>query len=192
VARLSPLRVLLVEADFGDREFLREALEEAAALRLWPGDPGVRITPVLSLEDACDFAFDGAFDVIVFHASLPDSPVAHESFSRLASVAPSCPLIALTEADDPFTAAQLLRQGAQDVLVKSHIDAAPLGIAIRNAVERQRFVNALRSATRPDAPAALPSVSPFIPPDEDGLLAMIEVTGVSSDAPELRAAMLSD
>ena len=187
----SPIRVLLAEDDPSDGSFLREALLEAASAPEWPGSAGVDLLTLETLADVCDVAFDGGFDVILLNLSLPDSPVLRDTFSQVRSVVPGTAIVVLCDDDDPILAAHLLREGAQAVLVKAAIDARPLALAIRDAIERQRFVKTLLFAVSPEAAAtaALPE-PPSAADDADALLSLVSIAGVSGA--ELEAAMLAD
>ncbi len=195
MAHHSPLRILLVEDDIADRQFIDEAVNEAASLRAWPEYPGVIVICAESLEDACLIGFDGCFDAILLNLSLPDSPALQESFDKFRSVTSESPLLVLADDNDPLLAGRLLREGAQDVLVKSTLDASLLAVAIRNAIERQRFVNAARfDPVRASSPQA---ILPFEIPEDDGdaeslLLALVDIADVSAAAPDVEAVMLAD
>ena len=174
------LRVLLVADDLAQGQFLREALAEG---------PGVEVVSSETLEDACDLAFDGVFDVILLDLAVRDSAVPRETFAQLRSVAPGTPILILAGDDDPVLAGLLLREGAQDVLVRKSIHALPLAISIRNAIERQRFVNAARFASpRPFVPAVLPVVRE----DDDLLLSLVRVAVVTARGPDAETVMLAD
>src|SRR4030065_265456 len=56
------------------------------------------------------------------------------------------PIILLTNVDDEELALRAVRQGAQDYLVKSEMDANLLYRAIRYAIERNRVEEALRES----------------------------------------------
>ena len=52
----------------------------------------------------------------------------------------------LADEPDENLANRLLREGAQDVLLKSELECAPLARAIRYAIERQRRASAARAS----------------------------------------------
>jgi len=192
VANLAPIRLLLVEDDDADLLFVREALAEAGALGAWRGARPIEVLCAGTIEEACDLAFDGGFDAVLLNLSLPDSLVLHETFQRVAQVVPSLPILVLADEEDAALDSSLLREGAQDVLVKPALDAAPLALAIQHALERQRFVNAVRGAVeQAGAPAPLPHL-PGAAVDDDLLLSLIHVTGVSANAPDAETVMLAD
>jgi len=156
VADNKTLRLLVVEDSFEDERFLRELLEEAAEAQVWPQWRAWVPVFAATAEEACDLAIDGGYDAILLNLSLPDSRVLHESFMAVVSVAPRIPILVIADEPDDSLEALLLREGAQDFLVKAQLDAEPLARALKRAVERQRFVNALNGADLPAQVAVLP------------------------------------
>jgi signal transduction histidine kinase len=127
----SPLRILLVEDSPGDARLLRELLRDAPSLRF-------ELTHVERLEEArAKVAAEGT-DVVLLDLSLPD---AHgmETVTRMLEAAPEVPIIVLTGLDDETTAVKAVQAGAQDYLVKGHVEGALLGRAIRYARERKHL-----------------------------------------------------
>src|SRR5260221_9354573 len=61
-------------------------------------------------------------------------------------MAPAVPIIVLTGVDDEQLALQVVRQGAQDYLVKGHVEGKMLPRVIRYAIERKRAAEALRQS----------------------------------------------
>ena len=84
-----------------------------------------------------------AFDVILLDLSLPDSQRL-DSLGRLGDVAPSVPIVVLTNVKDDELALEAIRQGAQDYLVKRQLHHEVLARAIRYAIERKRSEEALK------------------------------------------------
>ena len=153
------LRLLVVENSFEDERFLRELLEEAAEGHVWPGWLVWEPVFAATAEEACDLTIDGGFDAILLNLNLPDSRVLHETFLAVAGVAPSTPILVIADEADSSLEALLLREGAQDFLVKAELDAQPLARRMKHAVERQRFVNALK-VDELAAIAVLPRANP--------------------------------
>jgi len=138
------LRLLVVEDSFEDERFLRELLEEAAEAKVWPQWMVWEPVFAATASEACDLAIDSGFDAILLNLSLPDSRVLHETFMAVTSVADSTPILVLADEADGSLEALLLREGAQDFLVKTELDAEPLARRMKRAVERQRHVNSLK------------------------------------------------
>ncbi len=96
------------------------------------------------VASACDLLqSDHGFDLIVLDLGLPDSN-ALETFRKIHAHAPDVPAIILTGMDDAETAMQILREGAEDYLVKSDLSSALMIRSMRHAVERHRTRDALR------------------------------------------------
>jgi DNA-binding NarL/FixJ family response regulator len=90
------------------------------------------------LADAIDGLHRYTFDIVLVNLSLPDSPTLLDSFLGVHSNARGVPIVVLADDADENLANRLLREGAQDVLVKPELECAPLARSIRYAVERQR------------------------------------------------------
>ncbi|MHC4876639.1 MAG: PP2C family protein-serine/threonine phosphatase [Planctomycetota bacterium] len=85
------------------------------------------------------------FDVVLADLSLPDS-YGIETCRRVREAAPTLPIIVLTGLDDESAALEALQSGAQDYLVKGHIDRQLLSRAIRYSIERQKAHELQRQA----------------------------------------------
>ena len=144
--------MLVVEDSVEDEHFLRDLLEEAAEARARRQWMAWEIVFAVTAAEACDLAIDGGFDAILLNLRLPDSPVLHETYASVFSVAARTPILVLADEADDSLEALLLREGAQDFLVKSELDAAPLAHRLKQAVERQRYVNGLKKDTWPGIP----------------------------------------
>jgi signal transduction histidine kinase len=125
------LHVLLVEDNEGDARLLREmfSTEEPDSFEL---------THLLRMREAMIHLEKGGVDVVLLDLGLPD---AHGLDTvRLAhAVAPSVPLIVLTGLDDEALAAEAMKEGAQDYLIKGQIENRALPRALRHAIERHRM-----------------------------------------------------
>jgi PleD family two-component response regulator len=90
-----------------------------------------------------------AVDILLLDPDLRDSQGA-ETFRRVREAAPDVPVILLVEASATSLAEHMVRDGAQDFLIKQDIDCAPLARAIRNALERHRLLAAARATSMTD------------------------------------------
>ena len=144
------LKLLLVEDDLEDEQLVCEALLEIEENRQWCNWRTSSITPTDRLADALDCLSRDSFDAILLNLSLPDSPVLLDSFLEVSASAGDVPILVLADEADENLANRLLRQGAQDVLVKSELECAPFAKAIRHAVERQRRVIAMQASAFAD------------------------------------------
>jgi CheY-like chemotaxis protein len=142
-----PLKVLLVEDDLEDIALFEEALveiEESLYRREWMRR--CEFIPADRVSEALDLLRRETFDVILLDTSLPDGS-ALDSFLRVQRAAPEIPIVVLSATDDEPLAISLVRQGAQDYLLKPELDCAPLARALRCAIERHRVRKALGALT---------------------------------------------
>ena len=75
--------------------------------------------------------------MVILDLSLPDSH-GIQTIRRLRIHYPDAAVVVLSGLDDQVLAAQAVREGAQDYLVKGQADPEVLGRALRYAIERQR------------------------------------------------------
>ena len=107
--------VLLIEDNPGDARLLREMFAEQGS-----GDE--QLTCVESMSEAEKYLAKHSVDIILLDLGLPDSQ-GLEAIRRAQVAAPRVPLVVLTGLDDEALAAQALREGAQDYLIKGQIEA---------------------------------------------------------------------
>ncbi len=140
------LKLLVVEDDLEDSQLVCEALLEIE--ETGPLDNGRCSTVEYAdrLEDALRWLRRSSFDAILLNLSLPDTPTLLDSFLAVSACAEGVPIVVLADEADENFANRLLREGAQDVVVKSELECAPLARAIRFSIERQRRASALHAS----------------------------------------------
>jgi sigma-B regulation protein RsbU (phosphoserine phosphatase) len=84
----------------------------------------------------------GDIHLVLLDLSLPDSH-GLDTFARLHSQVPHMPIIVMSGLDDETVAVSAVQQGAQDYLVKGHVDGHLLVRAMRYAIERKRTAEQL-------------------------------------------------
>ena len=124
------IRVLLIEDNPADARLIKEMLAEAkgANFHLECFDkliPGLERTAL------------GSIDVILLDLSLPDS-TGLNTFTKLYAQTSGIPVIVLSGLDDEEVAVKAVQEGAQDYLVKGHVDSNLLVRSIRYAIERKQ------------------------------------------------------
>jgi len=122
--------VLLVEDNRIDAQLIRRLLRRVSSSYY-------RITHVRTLNDAVLSADELAPDVILADLNLPDSR-GTDTVSSLQTAYPDIPLIIVSAWEDEAVSLRSVKAGAQDYLVKGHIDGANLHRVIRYAIERKR------------------------------------------------------
>ena len=127
----APLQVLLVEDNSGDARLFREMFgkEKAGSFEL---------THVLRLSEALSHLAQGGTDVVLLDMGLPDGH-GLDTVRRARAIAPEVPVIVLTGLDDEVLAAEAMKEGAQDYLIKGQIESRALPRALRHAIERYRM-----------------------------------------------------
>jgi PleD family two-component response regulator len=85
-----------------------------------------------------------------------------EAFRRAQTAAPNVPVVLLVSSEEIAVAEHLLREGAQDFLVKSQVDCGPLAHSIRNAIERHRYLESARAAAMTDSLTGLLNRAAFL------------------------------
>lgn len=139
------LQLLLVESNPEDEQLICEALieiDEGSHWRLWHS---CELVHVEALSDALACLGCATFDALLVDLELPDGDSLLDSFHRLHAAARDAAIVVLIDERDEDLASRLLREGAQDVLLKSRLECEPLARSLRYAVERQRRASALES-----------------------------------------------
>jgi phosphoserine phosphatase RsbU/P len=126
------LRILLIEDNPGDARLIREMVADAA------GAVPPRLEHVGRLAEGIELLARRGADVALLDLSLPDAQ-GIDTFRRLQAAAPGLPIVVLSGLDDETVAVRAVQGGAQDYLVKGHVDGPGLVRAVRYAVERKRL-----------------------------------------------------
>jgi diguanylate cyclase (GGDEF)-like protein len=123
------VKVLLVEDNANDALLLRRMFRKMA-----PGQYDV--THHCRMEDAALFVTTDRMDVILLDLGLPDAS-GLDAVQQMLAAAPHTPVVVMTGNRNEQLAAQALRVGAQDFLVKSEIEPSLVLRAMRYAIERK-------------------------------------------------------
>lgn len=129
--REEPLQVLLVEDNAGDVRLLREMFSKERP-------DSFELTHLLRMSDAETHLAKGGVDIVLLDMGLPDGH-GLDTVRRAHAVAPGVPMIVLTGLDDEALAAEAMKAGAQDYLIKGQIENRALPRALRHAIERFRL-----------------------------------------------------
>ncbi|GAB4233685.1 MAG: response regulator [Elainellaceae cyanobacterium] len=132
------MNVLLIEDNLAEARLLQEFLKGAIFNRF-------HVVHVQRLQESLGQLEAQPFHVILLDLTLPDSH-GLASLDRLITSAPSIPIVVLTNTNDDELAVQAVRHGAQDYLVKRHVNQDILVRSLRYAIERKQASEALREA----------------------------------------------
>ncbi|KAF0190807.1 MAG: response regulator receiver [Gammaproteobacteria bacterium] len=122
-------KILLIESDPAAARLIREALADA---RYGP----FAIEWVATLSDGLDRLDKGGIKAVLLNLSLPDSQ-GIATFDKLYVTAVHVPVLILSDLDQEGIAQQAIQHGAQDYVLKDHIDGYSLSHALRNVMARK-------------------------------------------------------
>jgi DNA-binding NtrC family response regulator len=148
-----PLYVLIIEDNVHHAELLTEVLDRHFA--------PVVIHTVDTVKDGIEFAGQSSYDLIITGAVVRDAPMT-DAIPRLARLAANAPIVVISGRGDEMLAAELIKSGATEYLVKTRetLDALPsiLGTHIAASRGRRRAKAApplQEGPHRPTTPAAI-------------------------------------
>jgi len=124
------LRILVVEDNPADADFIHEMLPETGAMSF-------QVESVSRLSQALTRLESKGIDLVLLDLGLPDSQ-GLQTLHKLRKAAPDVPVVVLTGTDDQELAFTAVRHGAQDYLVKGQFNRGLLSRAVRYALERQK------------------------------------------------------
>ena len=124
------VNVLLVEDNDEHIQLLRKLLATSEVTQFELHTAGTLAQGIGRLKD-------GGIGLILLDLSLPDSD-GLETFIRVLEAAPDIPLVVLSGINDVALAVETVQLGAQDYLVKGHVDHHLLVRSMQYAIERKR------------------------------------------------------
>ncbi len=123
------IRILLVEDDDGCALLLKTVLTR------WRYG-AFTIRRAETLASAVLMVAEGGVDIILLDLGLPDSHGVN-TFARMHTAAGQVPIVVLSGSDDEELATSMIKQGAQDFIVKgTAVDGSSLARTIRYAILR--------------------------------------------------------
>src|SRR5687767_1715766 len=125
----SEIHILMIEDNAEHAHLLEQLLSASVHPRFWVQRAG-------TLEEGVKRLRASKFDVVLLDLSLSDSK-GLATFETTQAVAGITPIVILSGVSDASVALQALQRGAQDYLVKGHVDHQLLMRSIQYAVERR-------------------------------------------------------
>ncbi|WP_017714870.1 response regulator [Kamptonema formosum] len=138
IADSAPVAILLIEDNLEDAELIQEILGYTASAQF-------EVTHVKQVSQALQLLAEECFNVILLGIDLGECQEL-DTVAQLQRAAPTLPVVVLVDSDDQQIAAEALRKGAQDYLVKGEVDCRLLVRALRYAVERKHLEVAILQA----------------------------------------------
>ena len=149
VQAVAAMKVLLVEDDPDDAEFLRQCLVRVSARR-------IDLTRKDRIADAVAALRAERFDVVLLDLHLPDA-TGSVCVELVQQADPLAPIVVLSGQADEDYAVGILNRGVQDYLVKWEGDGRIILRAIRYAIERKRAESKLNHLARYDSLTDIPN-----------------------------------
>jgi signal transduction histidine kinase len=126
-----PMQVLVVEDDAVDAQLLQKMFTKERM-------GSFAITHKVRMSDGMEHLANGDVDIVLLDMGLPDGD-GLDIVRRAQAVAPDVPVIVLTGLEDEAIAADAMKAGAQDYLIKGQIESRALPRALRHAIDRHRM-----------------------------------------------------
>ena len=143
------MRLLLVEDNLSDAQFLEASLKRSRAI-------GIKMTHVSTLKDAVDALKAQAYDCLLLDMGLPDGN-GIECVEIMQEANSDIPIVVLSGQDDEEFAVSILNKGVQDYLVKWEGKGRTILRAIRYAIERKRTDQRLNYLAQYDNLTGIPN-----------------------------------
>ncbi len=133
------VNVLLIEDNSEHVEFFTQLISSSEAVAHF------RLHAAATLGEGLTRAANGDIHLILLDLSLPDSD-GIETFIRVIESAPEVAIVVLSGINDVALAIETVQLGAQDYLVKGHVDNHLLVRSMQYAIERKRVQTQLKRA----------------------------------------------
>jgi diguanylate cyclase (GGDEF)-like protein len=133
------MRVLLIESEQEDVVFLRDVLTEIEEGRYWNNWVSIEVLEAASWKEASAILATEQIDIVLLDLDVPTFRLAQDAAQHI-------PIVLLVGETEESLGVRMVREGAQDFLVKKQVDCAPLAHAMRNAIERHRLLTSSRAA----------------------------------------------
>ena len=132
------IKVLLIEDNPTDARLIQKMVEEKSRASF-------DLTCVDKLQAGLKHLSNGGADIVLLDLDLPDSK-GLGTFIKVHTQEAAIPIVVLTGLDDEKIGLEAVQKGAQDYLVKGHVNGDLLIRAMRYAIERQRADEELRKS----------------------------------------------
>lgn len=129
---MTQIRILLIEDNDDDALIIRDLLDAD------DGDVELILSHQGTLASGIEMLKTTKPDIVLLDLSLPDS-FGMDTLKAVRCSAPHAPIVVMTGSDDRANGLIALSEGAQDYLVKGHVDSNGLVRSLRYSLERKRL-----------------------------------------------------
>lgn len=140
-----PIHILLIESNHHDAELIQEMLADIQATGLMSSE--FRLVHADRLSTGLNYLAAERFDIILLDLWLPDSQ-GLETLIKVQAEFSSIPILILAVHEDKTLALDVLRHGAQDYLLKKHLNSNMLSRVWLYTIERHRLTAELARYTQ--------------------------------------------
>jgi len=126
-----PVNILLVEDNPEDAKQIQDLLKQSPSISF-------NVNQVDRLSKALNYLRKTAFDAIILDLSLPES-FGLDTFLQIYNHAPDMAIIVIADEDIKSLAIEVIREGAQDYLIKKDLSVDHIVYSLLYAVERNRM-----------------------------------------------------
>ena len=151
----TPLTLLLVEDNAGDRVLLHEMLRDSPLLR------PVSLLSARTLAESRRYIGKVPIDAVLLDLALPDGQ-GIETLRKLRAISEDLPVVVLSGIKEEAVAISSLSAGAQDFLVKEMVSAPILLRSVTYAIKRKEIERSLTTLANSDTLTGLPNRKSFM------------------------------
>ena len=131
--------ILLIEDNTGDSRLIKEMLNEITSFNY-------QLIIADNLKDGCEQIRKNNFVLILLDLNLPDS-TGKDTFDAVIKCAEIIPVVLVSGLHDEQLSLSLIKEGAQDYILKQELNGNILDKTIQFAIERKKLLNEINKKT---------------------------------------------
>jgi len=139
MSNISEQKILLIEDNPGDVRLMKEMLNEIATF-------DYQLITAETLVEGCEHIKKQHIVVILLDLNLPDSS-GKETFDTVMLHAGQIPVVLVSGMQNDELSLSLIKEGAQDYILKNDLNSTLLSRTIEFAIERKKLMAALNTKT---------------------------------------------
>ena len=138
--KISDQKILLIEDNPGDIRLMKEMLNEMVTF-------DYHLITAETLIEGCELIKNENVILILLDLNLPDS-TGKETFDTVMQYAEQIPVVLVSGQQNVELSLSLIKEGAQDYIVKNDLNSPMLTRTIEFAIERKKLLSQLNAKTR--------------------------------------------